>query len=360
MRHFMYVGGFTVVDRGGTGSGGIHVFSSENGLDWTHVQQVDIFNPSFLALSEDQRYLYGIQGNGNTVYAYAIDPNDGTLRCINSLPANKGLACEVHEGYLYVAAEGVQIYRLREDGGIGEKVIDFAPTGEVGPITGVQRAAQPHHILHDPSGACFAVPCRGYDCVHIYRFYPDSGKVEDVSTLRTYPGFYPRHIAFHPRRPLAYLVLERFGMVVSCRFENGVLSPFSMIPTVPDSFTGRYNAASEIMVHPDGKHVCVSNRGTQSLAMFSINEEGGLSPIGWTTEAVSMPRFFTFFGDGSLLFCGNIGETIPGKEAMREFEVVAGTGSISIYRVDTRTGSLIYTGKRIPVPAPSCILFRTV
>lgn len=356
----MYVGCFTTRDRGGNGTGGIGVFRSRNGKPFERIQTAEQFNPSFLALSEDKRFLYGVQGKGQEIYAYAVNEQEGTLSFLNSVHAGPGLAIEVCNGYLYAVAGTVQIYQLLESGFIGPRVAELTPEGETGPIPSVQKSAQPHHILHDTNRDCFAVPCRGMDVVHLYRYVPETQQIKAVSELHTYGGFYPRHIAFHPVLPVAYQLLERFGLILACRYENGTLIPFETLPSVSPDFVGSFNAAGEIFVHPNGKLLAVSNRGENSIGMFRIHEDGGLSPIGWTKDNVSIPRFFTFDETGARLFCANIGQCPLDRPISREGDAIPGTGDITVFHVDQETGCLTFTGERIAIPAPSCILFKTL
>ncbi|HEY6255192.1 MAG TPA: beta-propeller fold lactonase family protein, partial [Xanthobacteraceae bacterium] len=45
---------------------------------WTHIQHVgDLVNPSYLALSPDQRFLYAVHGDGNHATAFALDRATG-------------------------------------------------------------------------------------------------------------------------------------------------------------------------------------------------------------------------------------------------------------------------------------------
>lgn len=356
----MYVGCFTAKERGGNGEGGIGVFKKTGDGAFERVQTVEQFNPSYLAMSEDKRFLYGVQGRGHAVYAYAIDEKTGLLSFLNSVETGAGLSCEVCNGYLYVVAGEVLIFRLAPDGSIGERVAAFTPEGTLGPITGVQHGAQPHHILHDAQGLNFAVPCRGMDEVHVYRHCPQTQTVQQLSVLHTYGGSYPRHIAFHPEKSVAYQLLERYGMVLTCRYEDGVLTPVELLPTVRPEFVELFNAAGEIMVHPNGKLLCVSNRGENSLVMYRILDNGRLKTLGWTRENVSVPRFYTFDEDGSHLYCANIGQCPPGKPITREADAIPGTGDITVFRVNAETGELTFTGERIPISAPSCILFKQI
>src|ERR1700720_801969 len=62
---YAYVGSFTTAQRNARGDG-IHVYRVDPTTgDWTHVQHIgDLVNPSFLALSPDQRFLYSVHGDG--------------------------------------------------------------------------------------------------------------------------------------------------------------------------------------------------------------------------------------------------------------------------------------------------------
>ena len=85
---FAYVGSFTTAKRKARGDG-IHVYrvDSETGA-WTHVQHVgDLINPSYLALSPDQRFLYSVHGDEDYATAFALDPATGAARLINRASA---------------------------------------------------------------------------------------------------------------------------------------------------------------------------------------------------------------------------------------------------------------------------------
>jgi len=356
----MYVGCFTASNRGGLDKGGIGVFEKAADGKWVQIQTAEQFNPSFLAFSEDKRFLYGVQGQGTEIYAYSIDENTGKLTFLNSVESGPGLAIDVFNGYIYAVAGTVQIYRINDDGSIGERVANFTPEGEIGPITGVQRGAQPHHILHDCQKQHFAVPCRGIDTVHIYKHDTSTGEIKNTCSLKAYGASYPRHIAFHPDKPIAYQLLERYGMVLTCRYEDGVLTPINMLPTVPPEFTGPFNAAGEILVHPNGKLLGISNRGHNSIVIYHIADDGTLTTVGWTTEGVSVPRFYTFDESGDYLYCANIGQSPKDCPITREADAIAGTGDITVYSVNGETGELLFTGERISIPAPSCILFKSI
>src|SRR5215467_6377702 len=79
-----YVGSFTTAQRKAHGDG-IHVYRVDPATgDWTHVQHIgDLVNPSFLALSHDQRFLYSVHGDEDYATAFALDPATGQARLLN-------------------------------------------------------------------------------------------------------------------------------------------------------------------------------------------------------------------------------------------------------------------------------------
>jgi 6-phosphogluconolactonase len=84
-----------------------------------------------------------------------------------------------------------------------------------------------------------------------------------------------------------------------------------------------------------------SNRGHDSIAMFSVDEETGrLSLIGHEPTQGRTPRNFAIDPTGAFLLVAN-----------------QDSNSIVVFRIDAATGRLDATGHSIEVPAPVCIRF---
>jgi hypothetical protein len=78
---YAYVGSFTSAQRKARGDG-IHVYRADPATGaWTQVQHVgDLVNPSYLALSHDQRVLYSVHGDEEYATAFAFDPKTGEAK----------------------------------------------------------------------------------------------------------------------------------------------------------------------------------------------------------------------------------------------------------------------------------------
>ena len=98
------------------------------------------------------------------------------------------------------------------------------------------------------------------------------------------------------------------------------------------------------MVHPNGKFLYVSNRGNDSLAVFSIDQATGkLTPVEHVSSGGKAPRNFAFDPTGKWIICSN-----------------HDSDNTVVFRVDEITGRLTQTGPPVPVPYPFCERFLPV
>src|SRR5258708_17007320 len=84
---YAYVGSFTSAQRKARGDG-IHVYRTDPATGaWTHVQQLgDLVNPSYLALTHDQRFLYSVHDDQDIATAYSLDPTPGQPTLLHISP----------------------------------------------------------------------------------------------------------------------------------------------------------------------------------------------------------------------------------------------------------------------------------
>jgi 6-phosphogluconolactonase (cycloisomerase 2 family) len=140
------------------------------------------------------------------------------------------------------------------------------------------------------------------------------------------PGAGPRHIGFHPGRPLAFLVNELDSSVATCRWNEatGTLVPLHLVPTLPPDFFGASTAAA-IVVTPCGRFVYASTRGQDGIARFRLEDAAErLDPTGWTPSGGRDPRFMTLAPDGKHLLVAN-----EQGDSLVEFTIDPDTGDLS-------------------------------
>jgi len=183
--------------------------------------------------------------------------------------------------------------------------------------------------------------------VFVFRLDRDHGRLlpAEPAWMPSQRGAGPRHIAFHPHRPLAYVINELDSTVTTCTFDrhSGRLQSEQTIPSVPPD-AGVRNTGAEIVVHPDGRTVYVSNRGHDSVGVFRVQEsDGGLSGTSWVSTRGHVPRAMALDPQGRFLYVAN-----QSSDTIVAFAVEASSGGLSPLEQVVETGS------------PSSIVFTPV
>jgi 6-phosphogluconolactonase len=313
-------------------------------------------NPSFLAAHPHGKVLYAVGeisdfGGHKTgiVSAFSIAPQSGKLTLLNQQPSGGAGPCHVS-----VDAAGKCVLTANYASG-RVAVLPIAPDGQLGEWSAFiqhagssihprQAGPHAHFITTDPSDH-FALVCEmGLDKVFCYRFDASKGSLlaNDLPALSLKPGAGPRHLAFHPNGRYVYVVNELNSTVTGLTFNagRGALEEMQTLPTLPEKFSGE-NTAAEIQVHPSGKFVYASNRGHDSIALFSVAPDTGkLTSLGHQETHGKTPRHFALEPGGRWLVAEN-----------------QGSDSIVVFSVDTQTGRLTPTRQVLEVCAPSCVVF---
>lgn len=353
MSVYAYVGTYTTENyknnRNAHGKG-IYVFQVEEDGTWTPLQVVESLNPAVLAFGREKKYLYSVNTNSGMCSAYQRDERTGLLTWLNSIktPGENVMVMSVsHKGDCLVSADKVGLVAclpIGTDGSLQEPFGGFVLPGEKGPLNErLQPHSRPHHVPFSPDGRYVLIADKGLDLVHSYQINIQKQCFEEIQHLACRPASCPRHITFHPNGRLAYVNTEYTSTIIACRYdsERGLLEPFQIVPSLPDDYVETKNTTSEIMVGNEGKNLYISNRGMNSIGVFSIDEETGrLTPIQWVSTKGVKPRFFTIEPGGKYLYVGNqMSDTI-----------------VEFY-IDPLTGHLEETGQVVHTPVPVWILF---
>jgi 6-phosphogluconolactonase len=337
-------------------------------------QLLEIVNPSFLTLDRAQLFLYSVHADLDEVSAYAIDKQNGHVTALNRQSCGGKnavhLSIDPTGGWIVTAnysAGSVGVVPIEKDGTLEWIGITgcFAPDsalgprsdlvnlpGEPGPNRVEQASSHPHNAVFDPSGRFIAVCDKGLDRVFVFRLDAANGKLtpNDPPSVATRPGDGPRHIAFHPKLPLAYVINELGSCVTTYRFDaqRGSLQPIQIVPSTPPNFTGS-NRGAEIAVAPSGRVVYASNRGHDSIAIFAVDGRSGiLTSVGWTPTGAKSPRFFGLDPAARILYAANADEG---------FSTQQNTDTIVAFSINQADGMLRPTGQVIKVNSPCTIVF---
>jgi 6-phosphogluconolactonase len=347
---YLLVGTYT----GGKSKGiSVYRFNSQSG-EASLVETAETTNPSYLAVSPDQQFVYAVNElgkakGGGKVTAFRFDKNTGHLTELNQQSSMGEDPC-----YISVDKTGrwvivgnyssgtVTVLPVEKNGELAKASTVIQHTGH-GPHDR-QKSPHVHAAVLSPNNKFLYTPDLGIDKLMIYSFDANSGQLTPKdTTLKTAPASGPRHFVFHPNGKWAYLVQELSGNVTVFRYNNGALSPLQTINSLPAGFTKPFTAA-DIHVSPDGKFLYTSTRDEANLlSIFSINPSTGkLTLKGHQSVLGKTPRNFNFDPSGNFLLVAN-----------------QNSDDVVVFKVNRQTGALTDTGKKIEVGNPVCLKWIT-
>ena len=230
---------------------------------------------------------------------------------------------------------------IQEDGTLDEATDTVQFSGS-GPNPERQTGPHAHMVSPSPDGNFILAVDLGTDRLIAFRLDSERGTLSPATTPWTQlpPGAGPRHLAFNPRRAIAYVINELQSTVTVCRYDgqHGAFAPLQTVSTLPDDFSG-VNLGAEIMVAPSGRFVYASNRGHDSLAIYAVDAETGqLTLVGHESSQGVGPRAFTIDPSGALLLVAN-----------------QDSDTVVTFWVDQASGALRATGCVAAVPTPVCL-----
>jgi 6-phosphogluconolactonase (cycloisomerase 2 family) len=300
-----------------------------------------------------KQFLYVVSSDGgpgtipgmiHVATAFRIDPESGALAphgATTPLPS-RPVHCSVdHSGeYLLTAynyPSNVTVHRIGPDGTLGEHVT---------PREKLDVGIFAHQVLAAPGNRTAIMVTRGNNA--------EAARPEDPGALKIYGfkdgvlnnlasiapgnglGFGPRHLAFHPNKPWAFVSVERQSELHVYSFAD-LLSPKPIF--VKNALADRANRgptqmAGAIHIHPNGRIVYMTNRnsgteeiggkkvfkgGENNVAVFSIDPASGEPTLIQNIEARAIHlRTFAIDPSGRLLIAASIlpmamrdGSTLP-------------------------------------------------
>jgi 6-phosphogluconolactonase len=307
-------------------------------------------NPTFLALSPDRKFLYAVCANATWCSSFRVSAETGALAPVQQDSAGTSpTPCHImvdSTGTVALAANYhlalAAAIPLGADGAIGSpRVIAHEGSG-VHPKR--QATAHVHSAYFTPDGR-FALVCDlGLDRIYTYGIDREKVLLAPGSPpfIATAPASGPRHLAFGREGRHVYAINELGNTIVVYDFTaaNGGLLPRQTVSILPGGFAGESTAA-EVCVHPNGKFVYGSSRGSDTIAVFAVNAAtGALSPVEIVDCGGKGPRSFALSPDGAWLVCAH-----------------QDSSTVCSFRVAASTGRLERVPGTVEVSAPVCVLF---
>jgi len=341
----------------GTGADGIYttMLNLETGEMTDTKRAFEQRGTGFLEMSGDGKMLYSTAqfGEGKAgVKAYRI-ADDGSLH-------QWGKGTYDGRGLCHVSLDSTGKILLGADYG-GGKAASFPvdDKGKPGDAITVnqhkgssvnsrrQKGPHAHSFYAGPDNKFGYAPDLGIDKVMIYELDPAKGAVKEVGSAKSPPGAGPRHMKFGKDGKQAY-VLNELKLSVSVYDRDpkrGALKIKETVSVFEEGFDSDKMSCSEIRISKDGRFAYTGNRDLtdqrrDSVSVLEIGEGGKLKLIQTENCRLSIPRNINLHPSGKWLL-------VAGQKS----------NEVTSFKVDVKTGKLMFSGQRTAVPKAMCIEF---
>lgn len=321
------------------------------------IQQVDSRGePSFQALHPTRKYLYSVSSESmdetenGSVSAFRIDPKNGMLTLLNEASSLGRDACHVsvHPSgdFIYISnysSGNLSVYRVASDGSIGELVQMVQHEG-----SSVNRSRQngphTHSAIPSQDGRFLYISDLGSDRIYFYAVDSATGKLSPATVpfIETPLGAGPRHLTMLDEFDVLYSLEELSGHVsVYWRDAvSGAIQPIQRVNALPDNFEG-YNTSADIHISADKRFLYASNRGHDSIAIFTIEEDSGaLRYWGHAPAGGGHPRNFRVDPENEYIWVAN-----------------RDGNHVRVFGRNQETGVLTLLPREVSVPKPVCVTY---
>ena len=306
-------------------------------------------NPSFLCFSPARKYLIAINeidsNNGSgTVESYKIGKEK--LELINRSSSGGAHPCFVacNEKGIVLAANytggNVGLLKLNADGKLSDLLDVQQHTGKG--TTDRQEGPHAHSAWFVKNSNSIMSVDLGTNQIWFSALNESSDKFIPAKqkTLTFKDGQGPRHLTFHPNGKWTYVLNELTGSVsLIQKNDAGEYDITSTTSSLDPAFKG-FNKSADIRVSNDGRFLYASNRGPNTIAVFSIDQSSGtIKLIASESTRGKMPRNFSLTPNQNYLVVAN-----------------QDSNNLVAFKRDIKTGLLTFVHE-VSAPKPVCILF---
>lgn len=330
----LYVGTYTV----NTASEGIYSynFNYKTGKLTDKTLAVKTTNPSFLALSKTNKYLYSVSESGDvgTVNSYSIQKNN-TLNLINSISSNGGAPCHVSLN----KSNSKLVVSNYVGGNIA--ISNVLKNGEI------ENASQifNHNITTDKAHShsakfyknnLFAADLGRDYLAHYSKNTEGNYSLKEEILMKDKAG--PRHFEISKKGNYIYIINELNSTISVLKNKNGNYNNIQNISTLNSSFK-EHNACADIHLSKNQKFIYATNRGENTIVVFKRAKDGLLTKIQSINVKGNWPRNFTLSPNGKFILIAN-----------------QYSNNICVFKVNKKTGKLNFL-KDYKLAAPVCLVF---
>ena len=336
----LFVGTYT-----DSGSEGIYsyTFNSQTGQLTEKTLAAATSNPSFIKIAPNKAYLYAVNetdtvdGNSGAVTTFKINEKRLTpMKTVSSFGA--------HPCHIGVSDDGgmvaisnysggtISVFKTGADGNlITPEVIDHTRLDST-------KTSHAHSALFSKDK--LFVADLGLDVVNGYTVEDTNVSFAKPMVLQLPEKAGPRHFVFSNDTAFLYVINELNSTITAYSSnENGGYIELETKSTLAEDFKGDSYCA-DIRMSADGNYLYGSNRGENTIVIYSINKSSGkLSFVGRESVKGDWPRNFNLDPSGNFLLVAN-----------------QRSNNITVYKRDKENGGLTFIHE-IALPSPVCLEF---
>ena len=295
-------------------------------------------SPTYLAFDQENHlYTVGSKDGQGGIAAYQTDGTllnhvvtEGAPHCYVAVDEKRGLVygANYHKGQ-------VLVYKRKKDGSL--ELADTVQHSGHGPH---ENQASPHVHFTDLTPDQYLVTCDlGTDEVTTYDVNLE-GKLNKLTTYNCSPGAGARHLVFHNHYKIAYLICELNSTIEVLIYDGvGAFEKMQVISTLPEGFND-FNGTAAIRLSKDGKYLYASNRGHDSIVVYTILADGSLELLEFVPTNGKTPRDFILSPDQEFLIA-----------------VHQDSDNATVFKRNPETGRLAELSNDFHVPEAVCVTF---
>lgn len=331
----MFVGSYSAANEPGIY---VYSFNTKTGKLVKKSEVSNILNPSFLAISNDNKNVYAVSETSENASVQMFEFTNDGLKYLSSSLVNGADPCYInvneHNNFIITAnysGGNLTVVPVENQTLNAAEVWDFNDSVK----------SHMHCAVFSPDNKYLFASDLGKD--RIYRFSVEYNGLNynDSVYFELEKGSGPRHITFHPNGKYVYVINELSGKVTAFNYSDGILTPFQYIASDSTSGTGNKGSA-DIRISPDGKFLYSSNRlKADGISIFSIEPKNGVLNKTAYQDTGAHPRNFIISPDGNFLL-------VASKDG----------NDIEVFKRDFKTGLLKTTGITEKINKPVCLIFE--
>lgn len=313
-------------------------------------------NAAQLTVSADGKTLYvASEEEKGVVQALRVDEK-GALHELNQVSSGGAgpvyLSLTPGGKHLLVAnyvSGSVAMLPVKADGSLAEASDFHQDAGEPGavkPAAAVKgsfaasdhNGPHAHMIAADPSGKYVFSTDLGLDRIYQYRLDEKNGKLIPNTPPfinASSPGAGPRHFVFTAKGDALWLINEESSTLTHYRLDaaTGQLQEGKTVSSLPKAYQGTSFAAG-LAISADGKQLYVANRLHNSIAHFTVMNDGSLIQNDNIWTRGDYPRSLTLDSAGRWLYVMN-----QRSDNITRFRVAPDDGKLTFVPEYTSVGS---------------------